>query len=144
MNYLVLISRGLLYGDTRNRVLFLLQELFRDLRQQNWSVQAINTAGLGFGRESLLLMANETGGRLFTNTRDFNMLMGEVAQTTAVTYLLAFQVTDLPEDGAYHEIDVRLVDGPKKARITHRPGYYAPGALQPKWQRSSSVPERID
>jgi VWFA-related protein len=144
MNYLVLVSRGVLYGDTQNRILFLLQEMFRDLRQENWSIQAINTAGLGFGRDTLLLMANETGGRLFTNTRDFNMLMGEVAETTAVTYLIAFQVYDLPEDGAYHEIDVRLIDGPKKARITHRPGYYAPGVMEPKWQRSSSVPERID
>jgi YHS domain-containing protein len=53
-----------------------------------------------------------------------------------VSYILGFQVADLPEDGSYHKLQVRLVDGPKKARLTHRPGYYAPGAIDPLWRRS--------
>ena len=140
MNYMVLISRGALYGDTQERVLSLLQEMFRDLRQENWSIQAIDTGGLGFGRSSLTLLTHETGGRLFTNSRDFDLLLTEVAQTTSVTYMLAFQVEDLPADGAYHKIDVRLVDWPAKARLSHRPGYYAPGMIEPKWNRGRSVP----
>jgi len=140
MNYMVLISRGVLYGDTQERVLSLLQEMFRDLRQQNWSIQAIDTGGLGFGRDSLTLLTHETGGRLFTNSRDFDLLLTEVAKTTSVTYMLAFQVENLPENGAYHKLDVRLVDGPAKARLSHRPGYYAPGMIEPKWNRSRSVP----
>lgn len=144
MNYMVLISRGVLYGDTQERVRSLLQEMFRDLRQQNWSIQAIDTGGLGFGRDSLVQLTSETGGRLFTNSRDFDLLLTEVAETTSVTYMLAFQVEDLPEDGAYHKIEVRLVDGPEKAQLSHRPGYYAPGMIEPLWERSRTSPAPID
>lgn len=136
MSYLVLFSRGPLFGDEESRSLFYLQELFRDLRQENWVIQAVDTGGLGFGRDSLQLLAHETGGTLFTNSRDIELLVAEVAESTRLTYVLTFQVEDLPADGAFHELQVRLVDGPKRAKLTHRPGYYAPGAIDPKWQRS--------
>lgn len=140
MNYLVLISKGMLYGDNPTQALSRLQEMFRDLRNENWSIQAVSTGGLDFGRESLTLLTHETGGRLFTNSRDFDVLFNDMAKTTSVTYLLAFQVTDQVEDGKFHKIEVKLVDGPKRARLSHRPGYYAQGMIQPKWKRSSSVP----
>ncbi len=135
-NYIVLFSRGPLYGDEQSRSLFYLQELFRDLRQENWSIQAINTGGLGFGRDSLSLLATETGGSLHTNSRDLKLLVNEAVEDTRVSYMLTFQVTDLAEDGKYHKLNVRLIDAPKRAKVTHRPGYYAPGAIDPLWRRS--------
>jgi VWFA-related protein len=140
MKFLVLISKGLLYGDNQTLVLARLQEMFRDLRDENWSIQAISTGGLDFGRTSLTLLTNETGGRLFTNTRDFDVMFGEMAATTSVTYMLAFQVSDQVEDGAYHKLVVKLVDGPRKAKLSHRPGYYSPGVIEPKWKRSAPPP----
>lgn len=136
MNHIILFSRGPLYGDEQNRSLFYLQELFRDLRQEGWSIEAVNTGGLGFGRDSLALLTSATGGTLHTNSRDIELLLTEAVQDTRVSYILTFQVADLPEDGTYHKLEVRLVDGPKRAKITHRPGYYAPGAIDPKWRRS--------
>ncbi|MDX1644075.1 MAG: VWA domain-containing protein [Thermoanaerobaculia bacterium] len=136
MNYLVLFSRGPLFGDEESLALFYLEELFRDLRQENWSIQAVDTGGLGFGRDSLQLLAHATGGSLYTNSRDLEMLVGEVAEKTRLTYVLTFQVEDLAQDGSFREIEVRLVDRPKGTRITHRPGYYAPGGIDPKWRRS--------
>ena len=136
MNYIVLFSRGPLYGDEETRSLFYLQELFRDLREQNWSIEAVDTGGVGFGRDSLLTLASETGGTLHTNSKDLELLLGEAVRDTQVSYLLTFQVADLPDDGAYHKLQVKLVDGPRRARLTHRPGYYAPGAIDPKWRRS--------
>ncbi len=144
MNYLVLISKGMIYGDNPILVLARLQEMFRDLRDENWSIQAISTGGLDFGRSSLTLLTHETGGRLFANTRDFDLMFEEMATTTSVTYMLAFQVSDQVEDGAYHKLVVKLVDGPKRAKLTHRPGYYSPGVTEPKWIRSSSVPRLPD
>ncbi len=135
-NYIILFSRGPIYDDEKNRSLFYLQELFRDLRQENWSIQAVDTGGLGFGRDSLSLLATETGGSLHTNSRDLKLLAKEVVEDTRVSYMLTFQVTDLPEDGKYHKLKVRLVNGPKRVKITHRPGYYAPGAIDPLWRRS--------
>lgn len=147
MNYLVLFSRGPLFGDEESLALFYLEELFRDLRRENWSIQAVDTGGFGFGRDSLQLLAHATGGTLYTNSRDLEMLVGEVAEQTRLTYVLTFQVEDLPEDGSFHELEVRLVDRPKGARVTHRPGYYAPGAIDPKWRRSlrpSGTPRQTD
>ena len=139
MNYIILFSSGPLYGDEQNLSLFYLQELFRDLRQENWSIQAINTAGLGFGRDSLAMLASETGGTLHTNSRDLELLVTEAIQDTRVSYMLTFQVADLPEDGTYHKLKVRLPNGPKRAKISHRPGYYAPGAIDPRWRRSMAA-----
>jgi VWFA-related protein len=141
MNYLVLISRGMLYGSNPTQALTRLQEMFRDLRDENWNIQAISTGGISFGRESLTLLTSETGGRLFATTRDFDLMFSEMVATTAVTYMMAFQVSDLEDDGTYHKIVVKLVDGPKRARITHRPGYYSPGVIEPQWQRSMPAPD---
>ena len=138
MNYIVLFSRGPIFDDLAARSLFFLQELLRDLRQEGWSVHAVNTGGLGWGRDSLTMMAYDTGGALYTNSRDLGLLVSEAVQDTRVSYMLTFQVADLPEDGLYHKLDVRLVDPPKRTKIFHRPGYYAPGAIDPKWTRSLS------
>jgi VWFA-related protein len=125
--HLVLMSSGLLYGDDQDRSLRFLQELLRELRQHNWSVQAVNIGGLGFGRDSLVLLSRETGGELYTNSRDIGRLLGEMAERTAVTYVLSFQIDNPVADGAYHELEVRLTRGPSGARLVHRTGYYAPG-----------------
>lgn len=136
MNYIMLFSSGPLFGDETTRALFYLQELFRDLRQENWSIQAIDTGELGFGRDSLSLLATETGGTLHTNSRDLELLLLEAVAETQHSYMLTFQVIDLPDDGYYHKLNVKLTNGPKKAKLTHRPGYYEPGGIDPKWRRS--------
>ena len=52
--------------------------------------------------------------------------MGRILERTGVTYVLTFEPPDLELDGSYHKLDVRLAKDVGKARVVHRPGYYAP------------------
>lgn len=110
----------------RARVLGQLQDIKRACRSAGWTIHSVNLGGLGWGRDSLLMMAKDTGGRLFTNSNDVDTLVQEMESSTRVTYMLGFQPEALEPDGRYHEIDVRLEGVPRGTRVTHRPGYYAP------------------
>lgn len=132
--HLIQLSTGipnrLLHDPTlgRPRVLGEIQEVLQGFRRTGWTIQSVNLAGLGWGRDSLLVLAKDTGGRLYTNSNDVGLLVREMERTTRVTYLLAFQPDDLEADGKYHRLKVRLKDRRWGTRVTHRPGYYAPRA----------------
>jgi len=129
--YLVHLSYGLpdrmVSGRSgeRARVLGQLQEIKRACRDSGWAIQSVNLAGLGWGRDSQLMMARDTGGQLFTNSNDLGELMTEVEVSTRVSYVLGFQPQGVARDGHYHKLDVQLRDAPRGARVVHRPGYYA-------------------
>lgn len=130
--YLVHLSYGLPdwlvsgRSSERARVLGLLQRLKRSCRESGWAIQSVNLAGLGWGRDSLFMMAEDTGGQLFTNSNDVGTLVREMEVMTRVTYLLTFQPEDLQPDGAFHRLKVEVDGLPRGARVVHRPGYYAP------------------
>lgn len=130
--YLVHLSYGLPdwlvsgRSSERARVLGLLQRLKRSCRESGWAIQSVNLAGLGWGRDSLFMMAEDTGGQLFTNSNDVGLLVREMEALTRVTYLLTFQPEDLEADGAFHRLKVEVDGLPRGARVVHRPGYYAP------------------
>lgn len=128
--YLVLLSQGPLYGDEATRSLSYMGEIADAFRRESWSIESIDLGGLGFGRDSLLLLAAETGGRLYTNSRDLDLLLERMAETTSVSYLLTFQADGVAVDGAYHRLKIRLTGGPRGAKVIHRPGYYAPAAAE--------------
>jgi hypothetical protein len=65
--------------------------------------------------------------------------MAEIERRTAVTYVLTIQPEDLPADGSYRRLKVRLKDGPKGAKLTHRPGYFAPTP----WQETSPAERQL-
>jgi VWFA-related protein len=132
--YLVQLSYGLpdhfVSGGSgeRARVLSQLQEVKRACRSSGWAIHSVNLAGLGWGRDSLFMMAADTGGQLFTNSNDVTVLVEEMESTTRVSYVLGFQPEDVEPDGKYHKLEVNLKDAPRGTRIIHRPGYYAPSA----------------
>lgn len=132
--YLVHLSYGLpdraVTGGAseRARTLGLLQEIKKACRSAGWAIHSINLAGLGWGRDSLLMMANDTGGQLFTNSNDIGVLVREMEAATRVTYLLTFHPRSLEPDGGFHRIEVKVSGLPGGARVIHRPGYYAPTA----------------
>ncbi len=136
--YLVQLSGGIpdrfVTGATteRARILDLMQGIFRSFRRYGWAVQSVNLNGLGFGRDSLLLLAKETGGQLFTNSNDVGRLVREVEVQTRVVYILTFEPDPLVADGSYHRLEVHLVGAPSGARAIHRPGYYAPDGSAPQ------------
>ena len=75
---------------------------------------------------TLSWISAETGGSHTRNINDIGDAIDAVLRRTGVTYLLSFQPKDLPDDGKYHKLKVKLNGAPKGARVAHRPGYYAP------------------
>lgn len=103
-----------------------LQKALEALRRANWAIQAIDIRGVGFSADSLFFLANETGGELIENHADVGRAATKLMARTAVSYVLTIQPTDVPADDRYRRLTVKLVDGPKRARVIHRPGYYTP------------------
>lgn len=118
------------YGSTA--AVNVLENSLETLRRSDVVIQAVDIGGLEAGKgrdqtqDSLLTFAKDTGGQFFANTNDLARDLEEMLDRTSVTYVLAFQPEDLELDGSYHRLKVELIDGPKGARIVHRPGYYAP------------------
>jgi VWFA-related protein len=118
------------------------EEMLEEFRRADCVIQAVDIAGLragvvgsaqfAGGKDSLFLMARETGGELFENINQLDVAVAKVLERTSVTYVLAFQ-PEVARDGKYHRLKVELKNGPKGARLVHRPGYYAP---QPYDKRS--------
>ncbi|HVG06772.1 MAG TPA: VWA domain-containing protein [Thermoanaerobaculia bacterium] len=112
-----------------------MEEMLEEFRRADCVIQAVDIGGLragvvgeaqwAGGEDSLFLMAKETGGELFENTNQLDEAVSKVLERTSVTYVLAFQ-PDVERDGKYHRLRVELENGPKGARLVHRPGYYAP------------------
>ena len=120
-------------GSTDPGAGFWLLEQLEDLVDQVWrsgwviySVQLGGTSADARHRGSLFHLARETGGELLENFNDPADALGAVLERTSSTYLLTFQVPDLPSDGSYHPIRVELVGAPTGARVSYRPGYRAP------------------
>lgn len=136
------------FGDTAsvNR----LEEMLTVFRRADCSIQAVDIGGMaagndqGFrktgGRETLLTMAKDTGGQLFENFNNLGEAMGQMLETTSVTYVLTIQPQNLKLDGKFHDIKVRLNGGPSGARLVHRPGYYAPTP----YEKRSGAERQID
>ncbi|HYL06582.1 MAG TPA: VWA domain-containing protein [Thermoanaerobaculia bacterium] len=109
--------------------------MLEEFRRADCVIQAIDISGLrassdatdagrASGQEALFYMANETGGELFKDANNFGEQLERVLERTNITYLLAFQRSDLKADGAYHRLRVKTRAG--GVRLSYRTGYYAP------------------
>jgi VWFA-related protein len=130
------------FGDSEARRV--VDRALEGLRQANTTLQAVDIGGLVAGGsvtsrgragkntklDTLQYMAGQTGGELFANYNDLGDSMQNVLTRTSVTYLLAFQPSDVAADGRYREIRVRVTGGPKGADVVHRPGYFPPKPLE--------------
>jgi VWFA-related protein len=136
-----LIDNDKRYGNTSLQSA--VNRMLEEFRRADCVIQAIDIGGLRAksnatdappvsGQEALFYLANETGGELFKDANNFRDQLDRVLQRSTVTYLLAFQRSDLKADGAYHRLRVKTrLAG---ARLSHRAGYYAPrpyGELSP-------------
>lgn len=132
-----LTRRSLLDSRQGSTALRDLQRMTERFRKAGWSIQSVDAAGLQEGRNlsggtSLALLANETGGETYRSFNDLGGAMLQMLDKTSVTYLLAFQADDVPIDGAFRKIKIHLREGPRGARLIHRPGYYAPKPYDPE------------
>ncbi len=93
----------------------------------------------------LFYMAHETGGELYRSFNQLDQAIERMLTQTSVTYVLAFQPEELEFNDKFHKLRVKLKNGPKGARVTHRPGYYAPAPYkqQSEMERRLSAAQNI-
>ena len=95
------------------------------------------------GRDSLHLMASETGGRLFKDANDLSGPLREVADMTSKYYILGYQPEDLGGPGRFHKLKVKVRR--KHAQVSHRTVYFervprqAQTVLQRKFEAAQLV-----
>lgn len=87
------------------------------------------------GRESLNLVAANTGGRFFKDANDLKPALDEMLEMTSRYYVLGVQPRDSQAPGAFRKLKVKLAR--KGVRLSHRGGYYerTPAAQQTPLQR---------
>ena len=134
---LQLIDNDKRYGNTSLQSS--VNRMLEEFRRADCVIQAIDIGGLRAtsnatsapqvsGQEALFYLANETGGELYKDANNFRDQLDRVLDRSTVTYLLAFQRSDLRSDGAYHRLRVKTrLAG---ARLSYRAGYYAPRPYQ--------------
>ena len=76
-------------------------------------------------RQTLMTLAEDTGGRSFFDLGDLSEAFKAVQDDTAGYYLLGYYTTNAARDGRWRAIRVR-VSGASGAKVTFREGYYAP------------------
>jgi VWFA-related protein len=74
------------------------------------------------GEESLEMITNLGGGRLFKKTNDVSRALAEVLELSRHYYLLAFEPVRAKGPGAFHKLKVRA--SRKGAQVSHRSGYF--------------------
>jgi VWFA-related protein len=126
------------YGDTTHHSL--LRKLTDTLQQAECVVHSVDlgtpalaetledgdVSARAGGNQGLSLLASETGGSYTRNVSHAGRSIERILDDLSVTYVLSFKPTDLLPDGEYHKLKVRLAKGVEKARVEHRPGYFAP------------------
>jgi len=147
------------YGDMRVRDL--MQEATRSLSSADTVVHSIDVTGLGSdnslqlmrspedsqrsvpGRESLNMLAADTGGRFFKDTNDLGAVLNEMADMTSRYYVLGFQPLKEKAPGAFHKVKVKV--DRKATHVSHRPGYYEklPLTAQPALQRQFEAAQLV-
>ncbi|HEV2845189.1 MAG TPA: VWA domain-containing protein [Thermoanaerobaculia bacterium] len=112
--------------------------MIEEFRRADCVIQAVDIGGLRAtadqvaprvgGRESLLMMAHDTGGELYESFNDLAAAMSRMLKRTSVTYVLAVHPDPNPPEGTpeYRRLRVQLARPVPGTRVSHRPGYYPP------------------
>jgi len=75
-------------------------------------------------QETLVTLAEDTGGRAFLDSNDFGQVFRGVQEDTSIYYILGYRSTNPARDGKYRHITVRLKA--PNYKLEYRRGYYAP------------------
>jgi VWFA-related protein len=105
-----------------------LDETLGSLKHLGWVIHAANLGTLhggGLNGDGLFILADKTGGVLVEGGNNLAPGLGRAMSRSAHSYLLTVQV-DVPSDGAYHPLEVRLRNQARGTQIIHRGGYFAP------------------
>ena len=75
-------------------------------------------------QETLVTIAEDTGGRAMLDTNDLTMGIRRAQEDMNSYYILGYYSTNTKEDGKFRRIDVKLVNKEINARLDFRKGYY--------------------
>ncbi len=82
-------------------------------------------------QETLVTLANDTGGRAFLDSNDFAPAFTKVHEDTSFYYLLGYISSNPRRDGRYRRITVEVNRADARgAKLDFRRGYYAPADFQ--------------
>jgi VWFA-related protein len=143
---------GLSVGGDPNNQIVAVMDMFRALQRANVSVNTFDAAGLqtfaalasdrtrqdagarsGIARvnqDNLRILAENTGGRAFTDTNEPETKVSQVFRQNSSYYLIGFQSSDSRTDGRFRKIEVAVNRPGVEART--RSGYYATRRQEPK------------
>jgi VWFA-related protein len=79
--------------------------------------------------EGAAALAGDTGGFAVRNTNDFGTGAVRIGRESRSYYLLGYTPGDIPHDGRFRKIEVRIRN--KALQVRARKGYYAPGGSSP-------------
>ncbi len=130
------IDTDQLYGNAKLKTD--IQKMIEQFRRADCVIEAVDIAGLtadapsatrahNVGQDALFFIANETGGSLLEDANDLTNQLQGVLRRSQVTYLIAFQASDVEFEGRYHRLKVK---GPRGTRLSHRDGYFEPREYQ--------------
>ena len=127
---LIFISESL--GPLREQTASVLSDLMRTANDTNTAIVTVDPRGLQVGRgpagrpsDVLLALAYGSGAEPVT-TNDLEGPLRRVVRQSSAFYLLGYNATNLPMDGKFHQIKVRVKrDG---LEVRARSGYWAPRA----------------
>ncbi len=75
------------------------------------------------GKDSLMQLAKETGGKYFANTMDYRVALSTIEDVTSAYYVLGYSVP-AAWDGKFHKVKVAV--NRKDSRVSSQSGYYNP------------------
>jgi hypothetical protein len=75
-------------------------------------------------QETLSTLAEDTGGKAFTDTNDFSGVFAQVQRDNSAYYVLGFRSSNQARDGRYRRLSVK-VNRPG-VKLEYRNGYFAP------------------
>ncbi|MFQ5738448.1 MAG: VWA domain-containing protein [Acidobacteriota bacterium] len=105
-------------------------DILGDILRKNPGVSFPGGGGAAYAeaREQLRRIADQTGGRMYTprNIRDLTHVYSEIADDLRIQYTLAYNSTNLENDGSWREVKVRVRNRSDLAVRTRR-GYYSKG-----------------
>jgi VWFA-related protein len=104
-----------------------------ELRRSGWVVHGVSlrTTQAGLSADSLFFLSNQTGGKLVEGTNDLAGGLERAMKSSAHSYLISVQAEDVPFDGSWHPLKVRLrKEQPRGVRLQHRGGFFAPLPFQ--------------
>jgi VWFA-related protein len=109
------------------------EQAMRELAAADVALYPVSPHGLSISLamdwvDSMLEMAEPTGGRAFYANNDIGALIRAALDDSRESYLLTYVPTGYREDGSFHQIQLKTTR--KGVQLRYRPGYFAKPATR--------------